>query len=102
MLGKKVLIMGKAERITRLTKSVMMKGITPRIILDIGTSTTVAMAKRLSPKGGVILPISQILTMSTLYQIKLKPSASMGREQEFRVQIGLSVRWHKYRENSRL
>ena len=76
-LGKNVLMIGNAARIIRVRKSVRMNGITPRIICAIGTFTTVAMAKRLRPNGGVMLPISQILTISTLYHIKSKLSAAI-------------------------
>src|SRR5882762_6520710 len=73
--GSQVASSGNAIRITRRTRSVRTKGITPLKMVAKETSfTTLLMTKTFMPTGGWMRPSSTVITMMTPNQIGSKPS----------------------------
>lgn len=76
-LGRINARLGKRHKIKIITAIPMTNGNIPLNILAMGTSLAIpAMTKTLTPTGGVICPISIIITMITPNQIGLKPKAT--------------------------
>ena len=91
--GKKVEREGTAMSKATFKKSAIKNGITPLYMTPMGTSTVPINPNRLSPKGGVINPISTIRTIVRAF-VKLREMLATHKDLEKKL-IALEKKYDK-------